>query len=444
MKSILLPVIVLFWISSPIGVRAQALTTGFVGGASGAGKMFDLVAERPILVRALQIALASGTTDGFVRIFTKSGSYAGVETDSAQWSQAGAFPFAAGPVGIPKSPTVLPVPILINAGERRAFYVRIEDGTGFVQSTVGALSGTLVASNGDLRVFEGVSLDTPFGGVTANRRPNVAIHYSIPSDRLSTPFGGGFAQRGFVFDVIAKRSLSITGFQIATQAPFSGGLEIRSKAGTFAGFMDSPGSWTLHGLGTFGTPVALRAGSFVPLHAPLRLSAGERRAFYLRTPDENLSNSGTLGAVGNVAAENENLSVRIGASVAGFFGAVNAPRLPNVVVHYGEVDFAPPGITILGRLRRTTAAPVETIHGVVSDDVGVARVTATFRQARPTGPGRPVTRSLRLGPRDTFSLNLRLSPRRNLATFVAVDRAGRRSAPARVVVVRNQGARRKG
>ncbi len=414
---------------------AETLTTTFAADNGNSGIMFDIVADQPIAIDAFQFATRSDTGAGSVEIYTKSGTHVGSEGNAGEWTSLGTFPYEAGPVETPKAAVGLPTPILVATGERRAFYIRNPSVS--LAYTGGDGTGTLEASDGKLRIYEGTGVNGTFGAASANRIPNITIHYTPTwPNLLTTTFVGGNGQDGIMFDLVAKSSLRLTSVQFTASSAGARTFDLYTRAGTHVGFENNGGAWTFLRSVTFqsdgvGFPIEVGFPQAIPM------AKGEVRAFYLisATGDNiSYSNGGPEG-VGNVEASDAHLSILKGTAQSGLFTSTGVARVPNVAFRYSNPDKAAPKLTIVGPKRIRSAKPRATIYGIATDDVAVANVRAKYRRATPRGLGANVNKKLSPKASGLFKLTLKLAPKRNPVTFQAFDRDGRSSARVRVTVI---------
>ncbi len=414
---------------------AETLTTTFAGGNSARGIMFDVVVNQPVAIDALQFAMSGNTDAGSVEIYTKSGTHVGSEGNAGAWTSLGVFPYAAGPVLTPKAPVGLPASILLAAGESRAFYIR-NMGVNLA-STNGTGTGTTVASDGTLRILEGTRVGDTFGPTTADRIPNITIHYTpTQPNLLTTTFAGGNSQDGIMFDVVAKSSLRLTSVQFAAASAGARTFDLYTRAGTHVGFENNAAEWT------FLRSIAFQSdGVGFPIEVgfpqAIEMAKGETRGFYIVGPTGNAISYSVGGpeGVGHVEATDAHLSILKGTSHSGVFNNQGFARVPNVAFRYSNPDRAAPKLTIVGPKRIRSAKPRATIYGIATDDVAVANVLAKYRRATPRGLGANVNKKLSPQASGLFKLTLKLAPKRNPVTFQAFDRDGRSSARVRVTVI---------
>lgn len=415
---------------------AETLTTTFAGGNSNNGIMFDVVADKPLSVSAIQFS-SDIANAGSLEIYVKAGTHVGSETTAGHWNLLTIAPYAAGPEETAKAPIALPSPIPVQPGERIAFYLRQTAGS--LAYTSGDGTGTVEADDGTLRILEGTGMNDLFVGTNANRIPNVTLHYSRTPGSLTTTFIGGNNHRGIMFDVTAQNAVNLSAIQFLMLNAGTHSVSVYTRLGSHVGVEENESAWTLVGIQSVTIPAPGNQTTFrFDFPALLPVPRGGTRAFYLHAPapgSMRYSNGGPEG-VGNVEASDSNLRILKGRNLSAFFGGGGSPRVPNVSIHYRDADRLAPKITIAGPKRIRTTGSRTKIYGVASDDVAVERVQAKFKRLKGKKLGRTVTQRLRVQSSGLFMLNLKLAPGRNQATFQARDRSGRNSAPVRVTVIR--------
>lgn len=157
---------------------------------------------------------------------------------------------------------------------------------------------------------------------------------SASAETLTTTFASGNGNDGVMFDVVAKKPLSISAIQFASNSVSAGSLEIYVKSGTHVGSEGTPANWSLLTTATYEAGPADSAKPALVLPGAITIPPGQRIAFYLReTTGANLAY--TVGnGVGSIEAEDGNMRIPEGTGVSGTFGATAANRIPNVTIHY--------------------------------------------------------------------------------------------------------------
>lgn len=130
-------------------------------------------------------------------VFTKSGSYAGFETNSSAWTQWGRLDvISAGP----DVPTFVPADsftfsFVLSAGETRSFYVFLESGD--MRYRNGVTEGGLLSQDESMQVLTGIGRSLPAfaGSIFTPRSWNGEISYTkcSTSSSSSPPLGLGGA-----------------------------------------------------------------------------------------------------------------------------------------------------------------------------------------------------------------------------------------------------------
>jgi hypothetical protein len=419
---------------SVVPTSAETLTTTFAGGNANNGIMFDVVADRPLTISAIQFA-SDDAAAGSLEIYVKAGTHVGSEGTASAWNLLVTAPYAAGPVDVAKPAITLPGLVTVQPGQPIAFYLRQTANN--LSYTNGDGVGTVEADDGTMRILEGTAVSATFGFTTASRIPNVTIHYSPAPDTLTTTFDGGNSNKGIVFDVVAKNALNLRSLQVPLENAGTHSLYVYTRLGTHVGFEGDSTAWTLLGVRSVQIVGADRTTVTFEFPEALPVPTGGTRAFMIGVPTAVVRYSnGGAELVGNIEAEDSNLRILKGFGMNSLFGATPLARVPNVAIRYSDVDGLAPRITLAGPKRIKATGSRAKIYAVASDDVAVDRVDATYKRVKGTTLGSSVKQKLPLQPSGLFFLNLKLAPGRNVASFQATDRAGRKSAPVKVTVTR--------
>ncbi|MCX6353032.1 MAG: PKD domain-containing protein [Bacteroidetes bacterium] len=150
--------------------------------------------------------------------------------------------------------------------------------------TISAISSTAktktywyASSTSDTLLAVGDTFITP--KLLASKKYFVESQYEL-LDTLGTNFVGGRVNNGNMFDVVAKSTVTIDSFDVATTSTTSVVVEIYYKTGTYIGYETSPKAWkllgskTVTGAGT-SNPTMVKIGN-------LHLTAGTRYGLYVR------------------------------------------------------------------------------------------------------------------------------------------------------------------
>jgi hypothetical protein len=160
-------------------IAASHFTTQSSGGKPFGGIIFEILAKtKSIAVIGLSINIDSGA--GSVKIDARPGI---VALDDDGWIVIDTF---HGVIGQGRNElTSLPdfdVPIVIHAGTKMGFYVTagLDDAPMSIWCSMGSSLGSVYASNDDLEVVEGYSMESKNGDITWTypRRWNGSIRYS--------------------------------------------------------------------------------------------------------------------------------------------------------------------------------------------------------------------------------------------------------------------------
>jgi hypothetical protein len=153
---------------------------------------------------------------------------------------------------------------------------------------------------------------------------------------LATTLAGGNGNFGNMFDINALTDLTIDSFDIHGDTGATFDVEVWAKTGTWVGFENNMGAWTL--IGTAPGVVSNGDGVTTPLNLTLgyAMAAGETHAFYVVPTDTtsggfNYTNGTTVGAV---FASDANIEFLEGAGNAYPFGTTFQPRIFNGNILY--------------------------------------------------------------------------------------------------------------
>ena len=280
-----LPLLALLFLAATTAA-AETLTTTFAGGNGNAGIMYDVVADKPVSISAIQFA-SDAAGAGTLEIYTKAGTHVGSEGTASDWTLVVSAPFEAGAADAARAPIVFPNPLLVPPGETLAFYIRQTAGS--LSFTSGDGVGTTEADDGSLRILEGTGISFLFGVASVSRIPNVTMHYFRIPDVLTTTFNVLNFNKGIMFDVIATNTLTVE----ALQFPINGGAgpfvaNLYSKANTHVAFETDPSARSL--VASLSVNVAPGGSNtvLVSLPAPISISQGATRAFFIHSPDGNI------------------------------------------------------------------------------------------------------------------------------------------------------------
>ncbi len=192
----------LWWV--PATASAIDLSTGFPGGNSFNGNMFDVVAKNDVTLRSVQCNLSSGAHT--IEVFYKTGTYVGFETNMSAWTSLGTAQVTSSGVG---SATNVPISfsLAIPAGQRYALYVTTQ-GTSMTYSN-GTTVGSTLAEDANLRILEGAGGGWPFNVTYAPRNFNGVITYDVASSN-APPTLGAIGNQSVLEDGTETVSLAVS------------------------------------------------------------------------------------------------------------------------------------------------------------------------------------------------------------------------------------------
>ena len=120
-----------------------------------AGVMFDVAATKSLVLESFLINCASDTnTTQHLMLFSKKGSYRTHQKEPDSWSLLSDLQLTCNGEGIPTPlPSYAFMPLGMNAGDKRAFYLSFEEPV--MVYSAGSDVGAIAASNSDLAILEG-------------------------------------------------------------------------------------------------------------------------------------------------------------------------------------------------------------------------------------------------------------------------------------------------
>ncbi len=156
--------------------------------------------------------------------------------------------------------------------------------------------------------------------------------YSGKNDSLFTNVSGTSAFMGEMFDVVALKTVIVTGFDAHFNTG-SGTIEIWYRPGTHVGFTTSNSGWTLASSSTL-TSNGNSAITPIPATLAITIPAGQTYAFYIVAntgPNVRYSTGTSLGAV---YAQNSEIQILQGSTGNIYFSVTTSPRAFNGTVRY--------------------------------------------------------------------------------------------------------------
>lgn len=181
-----------------------------------------------------------------------------------------------------------------------------------------------------------------------------------PSTMVTTTFAAGNNHRGNMFDITALNTVTITAFDAHPMGNTT--IEIYYKTGTWNGFANNPGAWTLIGSAAV-TAQPTGNPTTVPIAINVTIPAGQTYGFYVTSNNTGVSLNYSNGtSVGNVYSSDANIQFLEGGGLEYPFtngtGSVNTPRVWNGRIHYS----VPGTTTYLWSTLATTQAITETVN----------------------------------------------------------------------------------
>ena len=188
-------------------------------------------------------------------------------------------------------------------------------------------TGTSTATNKPTKNHPGhYSHDTKRTHYTKTTSKNVDITQQMQQHSIQTTFLGGPAQAGCMFDVAAKRDITITEFDVHTTSNIAIDIEVWTKEGPLRGYENDPTHWIMMGCGEvlgrgYSRPtnvphdmLSLIAIAQDATHAIYTTFVQPNGAFMQYTPSENGLSTG------GVYVENDDLEVIVGVGKSYYFG----------------------------------------------------------------------------------------------------------------------------
>jgi hypothetical protein len=156
----------------------ESLTTTYAGGNGNAGIMFDITAMEQVEINTFS-SYVDGA--GTIKLYTKSGTHVGFETDSAAWSFRDSVSVTSAGPGVPTSLPFTRATTVIPAGQTVAFYITSTFDGAALSYTNGSSStaGSIYAYDGLVAIKEGTGANYPFAGGAAARIWNGTLGYCL-------------------------------------------------------------------------------------------------------------------------------------------------------------------------------------------------------------------------------------------------------------------------
>ena len=317
------------------------LVSTYAGGSGQAGVMFDIVANKHVIIESLDLHIASTDTER-LQIYTKEGTYMGYETDPDAWHLITDLTFEGkGENNITPVPYNAFLPISVPMHATRALYVTLTDTK--LMYTGGTSPGQVFTQNTDLAILEGSGNTYLFGAYFVPRVFNGAIHYSTPYAReISTMYTGGSGQSGIMFDVVPRRDLSVHNMDLHLESESTDGekvgIEIWTRQGTHVGYEHDAAHWKqITYVEVQIVPEQKRTSLPANAFDPIDLYTNQRQAFYITANVPVLRYSfadDDTSYLGKETFANADMIIYDGSGVEYPFGSSFAPRKWNGSMYY--------------------------------------------------------------------------------------------------------------
>lgn len=157
--------------------QASTISTGYAGGNSQDGIMFDVVVgANDLSITSLDINLEAGVAD--LELYVRAGTHVGNTGSLAGWTLVDSTT-GLNTAGEGTGTTWDIADFVLGANATHAFYVNAFDAPNLVYSN-GTGVGNVVVSNADLSILEGSGIADPINGSTNTPRYfNGAIDYDV-------------------------------------------------------------------------------------------------------------------------------------------------------------------------------------------------------------------------------------------------------------------------
>ena len=265
-------------------MNANCVTSTFAdnnGGAVGGTVYFDIDAARPLTFSGITTHYGGTPGDACgVEVYTRPGTHTGFTGDMTGWTLVATDDGTAttNGLGVP-TPINFAAPFTVGTGSWGVALVSV--GTNHEYTNGGGANELQGSPSGDLTMSFGSATNGAFNDPTPfNPRVwNGTLCYDAADQCVETLFaannGGAFGGAVY-FDVLSTQNVSISG--LTTNTAEQGNLfevEVWTKNGTFAGFEDMPGAWSLAATGLSNMAAGgLNNQTGVDLLTPINLTPG--------------------------------------------------------------------------------------------------------------------------------------------------------------------------
>lgn len=159
---------------------STSLTPTYDGGLVGNGIMFDVTAANDLLITCFDLSIYQTGAQVAVKVYYKSGTCVGYDTDSTAWNLLGTVPVVAAGSGV-ATRVALPAAQALVSGATGAFYFDCSASASYLAYTPGTAVGALAASDDNLTIKQNYAVADNFSGSFAPRMFNGAVYYSLGS-----------------------------------------------------------------------------------------------------------------------------------------------------------------------------------------------------------------------------------------------------------------------
>jgi hypothetical protein len=356
--------------------------------------MFDIKAFNDINIH--EFAVHTLKTDWEkIEVYFKPGSQRGYQHSPNQWTRLGETVIKGQGLGHKSTlPNSLFQPVQVNAYEKVAFYIT-STSSASMRTSIGSYVGNTVVRNNDLKIMEGVSLNYPFGALSAPRVWNGILHYSLVKENsnqanvaarspfispvtnavpimessisptvsssfweekekdeeggeeegsvvnnwnaLTTDFAGFETVSSIMFDTFGKKDITVLSMSIHLQSMDEKQIiDIYTKKGSHEGYELDSDSWI-----PIGSLLVSGGGIGIPTHlpdafSPINIKSGKIQSFYIVSNFKKIiSSRGSF--VGNLASMNPDMELFEGTSLDDKFvrhSQHSFPQIWNGVIYY--------------------------------------------------------------------------------------------------------------
>ncbi|MDX5320768.1 MAG: PKD domain-containing protein [Bacteroidota bacterium] len=163
-----------YYVSAGRGALTGSLTSTFQGGNGQAGVMFDVTANRTLIIDSFEVSIDAGTH--LVEVYYKAGTYVGFEANAGAWTLLGTTTVTSSQAqGGPGLFVNVGNTVTIPAGAKYAFYIQTPNATAVNYTTLGSITNW---SNSEMTITAGAGKGVNFGATFTPRGFNGSVRYS--------------------------------------------------------------------------------------------------------------------------------------------------------------------------------------------------------------------------------------------------------------------------